>query len=71
MPPANITAQRSKHNKLNPTRTQSHGQRIDVPEYEAWLYRPYRASYRKQGFRETVRRIVPALPITYALPAKL
>ena len=45
------------------------GQRIDVPEYEAWLYRPYRASYRKQGFRETLRRIVPALPITYALPA--
>ena len=43
-------------------------QRIDVPKEHAWLYRSYRATYRQQGLRETLHRIVPALPIIYALP---
>ena len=44
--------------------------RVDVPKEKAWLYQPYRATYKKQGLRETLERLTPGYPITYALPEK-
>ena len=44
--------------------------RVDVPREKAWLYRPYRATYRNQGLRETLERLTPGYPVAYALPAK-
>ena len=46
------------------------GRRIDVPSDRGWLYRPYRATYRNQGLRETLERLTPGFPVAYALPAK-
>ena len=44
--------------------------RVDVPGERAWLYRPYRATYRNQGLRETLERLTPGFPVTFALPEK-
>ena len=44
--------------------------RVDVPREKAWLYRPYRATYRNQGLRETLERLTPGYPVAYALPEK-
>ena len=44
--------------------------RVDVPSERAWLYRPYRATYRNQGLRETLERLTPGFPVAYALPVK-
>ncbi len=44
--------------------------RVDVPKERAWLYRTYRATYKKQGFRETLERLTPGYPVAYALPEK-
>lgn len=44
--------------------------RVDVPGDRAWLYRPYRATYRNQGLRETLERLTPGFPVAYALPGK-
>lgn len=43
-------------------------ERIDVPAEKAWLYQPYRATYKNQGLRETLARLAPGLPVSYALP---
>ena len=42
--------------------------RIDVPQENAWFYQPHQATYRNQGLRETLMRLIPGLPVTYALP---
>ncbi len=42
--------------------------RIDVSRDRAWLYETYRATYQNQGLRETLQRLVPGYPVTYALP---
>ena len=44
--------------------------RVDVPGERAWLYRPFRATYRNQGLRETLERLTPGYPVAYALPKK-
>ncbi len=44
--------------------------RVDVPSERAWLYRPYRATYKNQGLRETLERLTPGFPVAYALPVK-
>ena len=44
--------------------------RVDVPSERAWLYRPYRATYKNQGLRETLERLAPGFPVAYALPVK-
>ena len=44
--------------------------RVDVPSDRAWLYRPYRATYRNQKLRETLERLTPGFPVAYALPVK-
>ena len=44
--------------------------RIDVPKEKAWFYQSYRATYKNQGLRETLERLTPGYPITYALPEK-
>ena len=44
--------------------------RVDVPKEKAWLYQAYRATYKNQGLRQTLERLVPGYPIAYALPEK-
>ena len=44
--------------------------RVDVPGERAWLYRPFRATYRNQSLRETLERLTPGYPVAYALPGK-
>ncbi len=46
----------------------SRARRIDVPKEKAWFYQSYRATYKNQGLRETLERLAPGFPITYALP---
>ena len=43
-------------------------QRVDVPREQAWLYRPYRATYSNQSLRATLKRLTPGYPVAYALP---
>ena len=44
--------------------------RVDVPKEKAWLYQAYRATYKNQGLRQTLERLIPGYPIAYALPEK-
>lgn len=50
--------------------TNTRAKRVDVPKERAWLYRPFRATYRNQGLRETLERLTPGYPVAYALPGK-
>ena len=50
--------------------TNTRARRVDVPGERAWLYRPFRATYRNQGLRETLERLMPGYPVAYALPGK-